>query len=276
MNDNIIDRLEARSKELISKANDVIEARERLQGINEKLDTIPRIDDIIEAWDKYQHLMAGEWQRFGNSLLDGRFVESPELHKEGILLLSECRDLLLPYQELLSGIYLDFDLIRGKLNYFFVGYRDIDRYLDILEAFINEFESAKYEIEALTPKDNQRWVREQRQERRAPAAPRPRKQSKAAMRLQSQELQEVKSKLIAAGIIVDGVWQGTPAEFGCLVNELRDERGINDHGRRAWKEVAKWAGYDGNIESARSAIEKHIDTGGDVADNIRVICLANK
>ena len=100
--------------------------------------------------------------------------------------------------------------------------------------------------------------------------------SKAAALLQSQELQEVKSKLIAAGIIVDGVWQGTPAEFGCLVNELRDERGINDHGRRAWKEVAKWAGYDGNLESARSAIEKHIDTGGDVADNIRVICLANK
>ena len=100
--------------------------------------------------------------------------------------------------------------------------------------------------------------------------------SKAAARLQSQELQEVKTKLIAAGIIVDGVWQGTPAEFGCLVNELRDERGINNHGRRAWKEVIEWAGYKGNKESARSAIEKHIDTEGDVADKIRAICMANK
>lgn len=105
---------------------------------------------------------------------------------------------------------------------------------------------------------------------------RPKKQSKAAARLQSQELQEVKAKLIAAGIINDDGWQGTPAEFGCLVNELRDERGINDHGRRAWKEVARWAEYHGNIESARSAIEKHIDTEGDVADKIRAICLSNK
>lgn len=150
MNEDILGRLEARSKELISKANDVIEARERLRGINDKLDTIPRLDDIIEAWDKYQHLMSGEWQRFGNSLLDGRFIESPELHKEGILLLSECRDLLLPYQELLSGIYLDFDLIRGQINDYLVGHRDIDNYLDILEAFFDEFDSAQYEIEALS------------------------------------------------------------------------------------------------------------------------------
>ena len=112
---------------------------------------------------------------------------------------------------------------------------------------------------------------------RAPAEPKAgKRKSRAAARLQSQELQEVKAKLIKAGIIVDGAWQGTPAEFGCLVNELRDERGINDHGRRAWKEVARWVGYDGNIESARSAIEKHIDTEGDVADKIRAICLANK
>ena len=150
MKDNIIDRLEARSKELISKANDVIEAREMLAAINDKLDIIPRLDDIIAAWDNYTHLMAGEWQRFGNSLLDGRFVESPELHKEGILLLSECRDLLLPYQELLSDINLDYCLIRDKLNDFFIGHRDIDNYLDILGAFFDEFDSAKYEIEALS------------------------------------------------------------------------------------------------------------------------------
>lgn len=232
MNDNNIDRLDA---------------RERLQGINEKLDTIPRIDDIIEAWDKYHHLMAGEWQRFGNSLLDGRFVESPELHKEGILLLSECRDLLLPYQELLSGIYLDFFLIREQLNNdFFVGYRDIDNYLDILEAFLNEFESAKYEIEALTPKDSQSWDREQRQESRTPAAPRPRKQSKTIKDYILLQDDEQKDKLLKvlhslldkklgrwAGLVVAisvGLGLLTKPTFKMLVAEFEDignESGFN-------------------------------------------------
>lgn len=271
MNDGIIDRLEARSKELISKANDVIEARERLEGINNKLDTIPRLDDIIEAWDKYKHLMSGEWQRLGSSLLDGRYFETPELHNEGLLLLSECRDLLLPYQELLSGIYLDFDLIRGRLNGFFVGHRDIDNYLDILEAFFNEFDSMRYEIEGLSSRPDREQL-EQLQESRKPAAARPRKQSKAAARLQSQELQEVKTKLIAAGIIVDGVWQGTPAEFGCLVNELFCERRVSNHGGKAWAACANWVGYHDNIDSARSAIEKHQDTEGPTADLIRNIC----
>lgn len=103
-------------------------------------------------------------------------------------------------------------------------------------------------------------------------APRPRKKSKAEIRLQSQELQKVKAKLIAADIIKDGEWQGTPAEFGCLVAELQDERGINNHGRRAWKECAKWAGYKDNIKSARNAIEQHRDTEGPTADDIRNIC----
>lgn len=189
MNDYNIDRLEARSKELISRANDYMEARERLRGINEKLDTIPRLDDIITAWDNYTHLMTGEWQRFGNSLLDGRFVESPELHKEGILLLSECRDLLLPYQELLSDINLDFFLIRDKLNDFFIGHRDIDNYLDILEAFFNEFDSAKYEIEALTPKDSQRHEDEKQ--------PRPRKQSKTIKDCILLQDEEQKDRLLS-------------------------------------------------------------------------------
>ena len=156
MNEDIIGRLEARSKELISKANDVIDGREKLRNINDKLESIPRLDDIIAAWDNYTHLMEGEWQRFGNALLDGRFVESPELHKEGILLLSECRGLLLPFQELVSDISFDFDSIRDKLNDFIVGHRDIDNYLDVLEAFFDEFDSRQYEIEALTPKDSQR------------------------------------------------------------------------------------------------------------------------
>lgn len=188
MKENIIGRLEARSKEIISKANDVIEARERLAGINDKLDTIPRIDDIIAAWDNYTHLMAGEWQRFGNSLLDGRFVESPELHNEGILLLSECRDLLLPYQELLSDINHDFYLIRDKLNDFFIGHRDIDNYLDILEAFFDEFDSAQYEIEALTPKDSQRHEDEKK--------PRPRKQTKTIKDYILLQDDEQKDKLL--------------------------------------------------------------------------------
>lgn len=114
-----------------------------------------------------------------------------------------------------------------------------------------------------------------KQENNAPGitpAPRPKKQSKAEIRLQSQELQKVKSKLIAAGIIKDGAWQGTPAEFGCLVAELQDERGINNHGRRAWKECAEWAGYKDSIKSARNAIEQHRDTEGPTADDIRNIC----
>lgn len=104
--------------------------------------------------------------------------------------------------------------------------------------------------------------------------PQVRKPSKAEKRLQSQELQDVKSKLIAAGIIVDG-WKGTPAEFGCLVVELQAERGINNHGRRAWSAIAKWAEYNDNIESARSAIEKNPDTQGPTADKIRDICRYN-
>lgn len=102
--------------------------------------------------------------------------------------------------------------------------------------------------------------------------PKPKKQSKAEIRLQSQELQEVKKKLIAAGIIVDGVWQGTPAEFGCLVNELFCERRVSDHGRKTWKILAEWVGYQGNQPSARSAIEKNQDTIGPTADLIRDIC----
>ena len=94
----------------------------------------------------------------------------------------------------------------------------------------------------------------------------------AAARLASRELQEVKSKLIAAGIIIDGVWQGTPAEFGCLVNELFAERRVSDHGRRAWRVCADWVGYQGNIASSRSCIEKHPDTEGPTADLIMTIC----
>ena len=99
--------------------------------------------------------------------------------------------------------------------------------------------------------------------------------SKAATRLQSQELQEVKSKLIAAGIIIDGVWQGSPAEFGCLVLELYEYRGITNGGR-AWTDCKTWAGYKDSIKSARNAIDSNPTTRGPIADKIRTICRAAK
>ncbi len=100
---------------------------------------------------------------------------------------------------------------------------------------------------------------------------------KAAARLQSQELQEVKAKLIAAGIIVDGVWQGTPAEFGCLVLELYECFGIKaGNGGRPWADCKAWAGYDGSIKSARNAIDSNPTSRGPIADKIRTICRAAK
>lgn len=103
------------------------------------------------------------------------------------------------------------------------------------------------------------------------------KESKAAARLQSQELQEVKAKLIAAGIIVDGVWQGTPAEFGCLVLELYECFGIKaGNGGRPWADCKAWAGYDGSIKSARNAIDSNPTSRGPIADKIRTICRAAK
>ena len=101
------------------------------------------------------------------------------------------------------------------------------------------------------------------------------KESKAAARLQSQELQEVKAKLIAAGIIVNGVWQGTPAEFGCLVLELYENRGITNGGK-AWTDCKTWAGYKDSIKSARNAIDSNPTTRGPIADKIRMICRAAK
>ncbi len=101
------------------------------------------------------------------------------------------------------------------------------------------------------------------------------KESKAAARLQSQELQEVKAKLIAAGIIIDGVWQGTPAEFGCLVLELYENRGITNGGK-AWTDCKTWAGYKDSIKSARNAIDSNPTTRGPIADKIRMICRAAK
>lgn len=108
---------------------------------------------------------------------------------------------------------------------------------------------------------------------RAPAEPKAgKRKSRAATRLQSQELQEVKAKLIKAGIIVDGVWDGTPAEFGCLVLELLEQHKVVNNGGKAWTDCAKWAGYTDSINAARNAIDANPNTRGDNADTIRRIC----
>lgn len=98
--------------------------------------------------------------------------------------------------------------------------------------------------------------------------------SKAAARLESPELQTVKEELTKAGIIESGTWQGTPAEFGCLVLELLEHRGVASQGGKAWKDCAMWAGYGGRIDSARNAIDVNPNTRGPIADKIREICRA--
>ncbi len=103
-----------------------------------------------------------------------------------------------------------------------------------------------------------------------PKAERPK--SAAAVRLESQELQDIKKALIEAGIIAGGQWKGSPAEFGCLVLELNEFRGVG--GLKAWKECTVWAGYSGSIQSARNAIENNPNTRGPIADKIRAICRA--
>lgn len=230
----------------------------------ELLEEIPGVDSIIGAWDVYCAHMDGPTIQIGPSFDEVINNPNPQDQRIGLQILVGIYNRLAPFEDRIVSLFniLDFaklpgldEIVRNRLNY--------------LNSYCSEFHTYQTTIKALGLLDGQGQKRKQKQ-------PRPKKQSKAAARLQSQELQEVKAKLIAAGIIKDGVWQGTPAEFGCLVNELRDERGISNHGRRAWEEVISWAGYRDNKESARSAIEKHIDTEGDVADKIRAICLSNK
>lgn len=105
-----------------------------------------------------------------------------------------------------------------------------------------------------------------------PKAERPK--SAAAVRLESQELQDIKKALTQAGIIEGGQWQGSHAEFGCLVVELFEQKGVAHHGGRAWKDCAMWAGYSDDTEKARKAIEANPNTRGPIADKIRAICKA--
>ena len=98
------------------------------------------------------------------------------------------------------------------------------------------------------------------------------RETAAAKKLASQELQEVKQELAKAGLIVNGQWEGSPAEFGCLVLELYEQRKVANNGGKAWKDCAKWAGFPGSINAARNAIDANPNTRGDNAESIRRIC----
>lgn len=100
----------------------------------------------------------------------------------------------------------------------------------------------------------------------------PKRISAAAKKLATPELQAVKQKLVDAGLIKDGKWTGIAAEFGFLVTELSYTHYVMNGERKAWIECADWAGYDGNIQSARKGIEQHPDMETPITDIIRDAC----
>ena len=226
----------------------------------ELLEEIPGVDSILGAWDVYCAHMDGPWVNVGPYPEDGYNSPNPQDQRIGLQILVDIYNRLAPFEDRIISLF-------NILDFAHLGYKDeiVRHNLACLKIYCNDYHSNQITIKALGLLDGQEQKRKQKQ-------PRPKKQSKAAARLQSQELQEVKDKLIAAGIIKDGVWQGTPAEFGCLVNELFCERRVSNHGGKAWTACVDWVGYHDNIDSARSAIEKHQDTEGPTADLIRDIC----
>ena len=110
-----------------------------------------------------------------------------------------------------------------------------------------------------------------------PAAPRhAKKQSEANKKLNSPEVQEIVDKLIQAGIMIEGKLICGPAEFECLVKELgknKEDGGLGiqtDKGTLARKECARFFGFAGNLESARSST--HNDQQTPIANEIKTIC----
>ncbi len=107
-------------------------------------------------------------------------------------------------------------------------------------------------------------------------ANKPKRMTAAAKKLATPELQEVKLKLVDAGLIVNGQWVASVAEFECLVKELGKAEydggfGINtDKGNLARKECANFVGFTGDLESARSNTyhEQHSPN----ANLIKTIC----
>lgn len=108
-------------------------------------------------------------------------------------------------------------------------------------------------------------------------APRPRRESPASKKLASRELQVVKQKLVGAGLIKDGEWMGSPAQFKELVYSLRVQWDVENRGGYAWIDCARWAGYPTDKNSIKSAQNAgRVNPGealGDIADTIREICL---
>ena len=97
------------------------------------------------------------------------------------------------------------------------------------------------------------------------------KPTNAAKRLAS--LQELKKELVEAGLIVDGQWDGSPAEYGELVRHLKEDCGVVNRGGHAWNDCRLFAGYHGSDKSAQNAIESNQgDVRGDRAATIRRIC----
>lgn len=95
--------------------------------------------------------------------------------------------------------------------------------------------------------------------------------SVAAVRLES--LQELKQELVGVGLIVDGQWDGSPAEYGELVRRLKEDCGVENRGGYAWKDCRLFAGYTGSDKSAQNAITSNQgDVRGDRAATIRRIC----
>lgn len=99
----------------------------------------------------------------------------------------------------------------------------------------------------------------------------------AAARLASQELQEVKQELVDAGLIEDGRWTGSPAEYGELVRHLKEDCGVENRGGYAWKDCRGFVGYEGSDKSAQNAITSNAgNIRSDAAAIIRDICVRYK
>ncbi len=87
----------------------------------------------------------------------------------------------------------------------------------------------------------------------------------------SQELQEVKQKLVEADLIKDGRWNAGTANFECLVKEFKDVFGIvTEKGTLARAACAFFVGFDGDLESARS--NTHHEQRSPEAKSIKAIC----
>lgn len=108
-------------------------------------------------------------------------------------------------------------------------------------------------------------------------APRPRRETPAAKKLASRDLQVVKQKLVDVGLIKDGEWMGSPSQFKELVYSLSAQWDVENRGGYAWIDCARWAGYPTDKNSIKIAQNAgRVNPGearGDIAETIREICL---